>query len=575
MKITQDAHGFHRDERGRFIGKKQYNEHLKRINTDLTKLTKAIPIARLSGIFGGALMKAVQKVFKLIRGNKALLYTALVVPLSSALKAVKGIFGFMSKLASLSFNSIIKLFGLLWVWSKLGSLGGLNELSQAGHGGGGTGGGSQAAQRADTTFGTNHYKTLYDNIQNMANNPALWGNFVKLGFTNEDIKRFGSQDPSQSIREFLQGVEKRKDDLGGWQSYQAQTIMSGALSGLGLDFANMRGVSERGISGEQEKYFKQQQRNNAGLEKMEREYIKLQFEFTDLWRHFAVSLGPTMMKISRIFIKFGHRLAKFLGTNDNMEKALDGLYNVTVRVFEWLGTKGFDYVDKFFTWFDETGLPLLKKGWEWLQEFIAKASKQWDEWGGFEGIIDKIKTEFNELKEALGPVITFIKALGTAIGFVIDTFMQTIDAFLNWGPVKAALEGLGILSDYYSLGFNKLMYLATGNQKFKDNENDILNRMGSVTNNLSNKELQAIGASVQNLQGYNPNAMGYGNPLPTNQKDVLKDIRKAQVEQQALKFSGDATITINIEDGIGTKTISVQEMLNSFTMNNNQAGRGN
>lgn len=575
MKITQDAHGFHRDERGRFIGKKQYNEHLKRINTDLTKLTKAIPIARLSGIFGGALIKAVQKVFKLIRGNKAILYTALVVPLSSALKAVKGVFGFFSKLASLSFNSIIKLFGLLWVWSKLGSLGGLNELSQAGHGGGGTGGGSQAAQRADTAFGTSHYKTLYDNIQNMANNPALWGNFVKLGFTNEDIKRFGSQDPSQSIREFLQGVEKRKDDLGGWKSYQAQTIMSDALSGLGLDFANMRGVSERGIAGEQEKYFKQQQRNNAGLEKMEREYIKLQYEFTDLWRHFAVSLGPTMMKISRIFIKFGHRLAKFLGTNDNMEKALDGLYNVTVRVFEWLGTKGFEYVDKFFTWFDETGLPLLKKGWEWLQEFIAKAGKQWDEWGGFEGIIDKVKTEFNELKEALGPVIEFIKALGIAISFIIDTFTYAIDAFLNWGPVKAAIEGLGILSDYFSAGFNKTMHFITGDQKYKDNENAIYHRMGSNINKFNNKELQAIAATVQQLPGYNPNAMGYGNPLPTTQKEMLNNIRKAQVEQQAIKLSGDATLTINIEDGRGTKTMSVQEMLNSFTMNNNQAGRGN
>lgn len=442
--IKQDEHGFHRDEKGRFIGRKQYNEHLKKMNADMTKLAKAIPVGRIGTLLGNSLLKGLAKVFKTIRANRMLLFTAFVTPLTKALKAVKGIFGFMSKLANLTFNSIIKLFGLLWVWSKLGSLGGLNELSQAGHGGGGTGGGSQAAQRADTTFGTTHYKHLYDNIQNMANNPEMWGHFAKLGFSQEDVQRFGKQNPLLSIREFEEGIFKRANQIGGFTSYQAPSILGSGLSGLGMDMATFRGVYERGISGEQDAYFKQQLKNTSALEKMEREYTKLQYEFTDLWRHFAVSLGPTMMKISKVFIKFGHRLAKFLGTNDNMEKALNGLYEITKRVFEWLGTKGFNYIDKFFTWFDTEGLPLLKKGWQWLKDFASSASEKWKEWGGLDGIIDKVTKEYTELKEALQPVITLMKFLGKAIAFTIGTFIEAINATLNWGPIKAILKENGI-----------------------------------------------------------------------------------------------------------------------------------
>lgn len=586
MKVTQDTHGFHRDEKGRFLSKKQLQEYKREARKagqqaamefakGISKKTGKVvnvalnvsliaplikKVAKLSRFLGNSLAKNIRKSFRAWKKD----------PFKEAFNSVKGIFKFLGKIASMSFNSLIKLFGLLWVWSKLGSLGGLNELSQAGHGGGGTGGGSQAAQRADTTFGTNHYKTLYDNIQNMANNPALWGNFVKLGFTNEDIKRFGSQDPSQSIREFLQGVEKRKDDLGGWQSYQAQTIMSGALSGLGLDFANMRGVSERGISGEQEKYFKQQQRNNAGLEKMEREYIKLQFEFTDLWRHFAVSLGPTMMKISRIFIKFGHRLAKFLGTNDNMEKALEGLYNVTVRVFEWLGTKGFDYVDKFFTWFDETGLPLLKKGWEWIKDLGQKAYKVWNSLN-----FDNIQKGWREFVDEMQPVIDLLKMFGAVIKSIVVTISTIILKIIDIPIIK---DALGLVGDMYMAGFNNIMGLLTGDKKYYEKADDIYNRRGSIIGKMSNEELaeraKKIGFAGEYLQRQKGVLDTY-NALPKTKEDLLKEARSAKVMQQSLSLSGDATLTINIEDGRGTKTISVQEMLNSFTMNNNQAGRGN
>lgn len=586
MKVTQDTHGFHRDEKGRFLSKKQLQEYkrearkagqqaalefAKGISRKTGKVVNVAlnvsliaplikKVAKLSRFLGNSLSKNIKKSFNAWRKD----------PFKQAFNSVKGIFKFLGKISSMSFNSLIKLFGLLWVWSKLGSLGGLNQLSQAGHGGGGTGGGSQAAERADTTFGTTHYKTLYDNIQNMANNPAMWGNFVKLGFTNEDIKRFGTQDPSASIKEFLQGVENRKDQLGGWQSYQAQAIMSGALNGLGLDFASMRGVSERGISGEQEQYFKQQIRNTASLEKMEREYTKLQYEFTDLWRHFAVSLGPTMMKISRIFIKFGHRLANFLGTNDNMEKALDGLYRITERVFEWLGTKGFDYVDKFFTWFDETGLPLLKKGWEWIKDLGQKAYNIWNSLD-----FENIKKGWNEFVEEMQPVIDLLKMFGTAVKAIVTTISAIVLKIIDIPIIK---DALGFVGDMYMAGFNNIMGLLTSDDKYFKKANQIIRDRKSILHGKSDAELLEIG---------NKNGLGKYLQPKVDVLDYRKSIRwdllkedksekiSAKAMEQSLRLSGDATLTINIEDNRATKTISVQEMLDTFISQNNQAGRGN
>lgn len=578
--IKQDEHGFHRDEKGRFISRKQYNEHLKKVNVDLTKLTKAIPMGRIGTLLGNSLLKGLSKVFKTIRANRMLLFTAFVTPLTKALKAVKGIFGFMSKLANLTFNSIIKLFGLLWVWSKLGSLGGLNELSQAGHGGGGTGGGSQAAQRADTTFGTTHYKHLYDNIQNMANNPEMWGHFAKLGFSHEDVQRFGKQNPLLSIREFEQGIFRRAKEIGGFTSYQAPSILGSGLSGLGMDMATFRGVYERGISGEQDAYFKQQLKNTSSLEKMEREYTKLQYEFTDLWRHFAVSLGPTMMKISRVFINFGHRLAKFLGTNDNMERALDSLYKITKKVFEWLGTKGFDYIDSFFKWFDEEGLPMLKKGWQWLKDFASSASEKWKEWGGLDGIIDKVTKEYTELKEALQPVITLMKFLGKVISFTINTFLEAINATLNWGPIKAVLKenGLGDLIGHTVAfaGARLGSLMPTTNMQTRKMYNDLAVYHGDQVVKSGNTLYKDF------MDGINDIVKSDNEKQREESKKVLYDTFEA-THRQANRFNDraapmqtipDINIYLNMDGTIISEKVEVK--LNEILQNNNnQSGGGN
>lgn len=434
MSIRIDKQGFYRDDKGRYASKADYEFQVntEQAEKNIESLDNKIQAENSSlRDMQSELDKVQEKLNKVARElNKEGMWNRIgntikkvFAPFKKAFTYIKGIFGFLKKIASLTFGSLIKLFGLLWVWSKLGSVSGLNRLSQAGIGGGGTAGGSQAAMRTDEVFGTSHYKHLYDNIQNIANNPNNWGALSILGLS--DVReQLGTQDPSKSVSMVMQTIaDTIKGRYGGYQSAQAQPIVTSALGQLGLDFAGVRAWDESGIKDAQDKYFEQQNKNIDGLVKLEQAYRKLQFQFTDLWRHFAVSLGPVVLKLSPIFIKFGHRLASWLSSTEIVKNAFDSLYEVTKKVFEWLGTGGLD---------------ALRRAMEWVRGFYRETLKPFGEkianWvknnGGFNGVIEKLKDGLSSLWQV---VLSVAKGIGLATVAILDN--PIVKKMASWGDI--------------------------------------------------------------------------------------------------------------------------------------------
>lgn len=547
MSIRIDKQGYYRDAQGRYASKADYEFQVntEKAEKNLDTLGKKIQEENASlRDMQSELDKVQEKLNKVAKElNKegmwnriSLTIKKVFAPFKKAYGYIKGIFGFLKKIASLTFGSLIKLFGLLWVWSKLGSVSGLNQLSQQGIGGGGTAGGSQAAQRADEVFGTTHYKHLYDNIQNISNNPNNWGALSILGLS--DIReQLGTQDPAISVSMVMQRIaDTIKDKYGGYQSANAQPIVTSALSQLGLDFAGIRAWDESGIKEQQDKYFKQQNKNVDGLVKIEQAYRKLQFQFTDLWRHFAVSLGPVVLKLSPIFIKFGHRLASWLSKTQVVEDAFESLYQVTKKVFEWLGTGGLDNLRKAMEWvrgfYKETLRPFGEKIVNWVNNN-----------GGIMGIVDKVK---NALTQFYHSILGITKSISVVLASLID----------NW-----AMKG--ILGDDVADGIMKTLYGVAANAS---------GLLGDKVDYNKYSQLAGLGSKSKELEksyittSTSPDFVGTAHNQ--NMADFEKFIKRQKPQEVKVTIGG----TVKLEDQKGN-TSAIVDMAKLAEYNNSRGGQ--
>lgn len=339
------------------------NERLKRQSTNINRIVDCF--ARVVEA-AEKTQKAVEKTdISLIRVGKTV--TRMIAkPFKIAFNCVKGIFGFLKKIGSLTFGTLFKLFAGLAAITKINSLMKILGQEFSGKSIGSTGTKYRALSRVEGAYGMSGLTETASGMQNLLNNPLEFSKLAQWGFL-KGREHYNNMDPADAAMEMIQDAHKFVMGLPGqYKNLFARQVLGG--SGL-IDINKLQGIGKtfdqfRGTQHDIMKYYKQQIPITKRMIGVSIEYNKVMYELEDLWQSFAVELGPILLTLMRAFKD---------GAAEILRMAVQtGLVSKVLKTVEWA-------ISEFNQWYDNNGQAKLQTAFQALAGFVDSIPIIWDD----------------------------------------------------------------------------------------------------------------------------------------------------------------------------------------------------
>ena len=389
------------------------NKKAERVNKSIQKTTTIFD--KIGKVVNFVVIKPFKMLWKIIDG---------------VLKGIGKIWRFLKKIASLTFGNLLKVFGLMWLWTKLSTLMGLNAHQYQGTGAGTQGTQHRALERAETMYGTgNTLQTVMDNMKNIINNPQMHSISAQLG-VKDLLPQLNNMEVGSASFKYLNEIIDRartKTNTEGDKVFDTnywRTVIQPALEQIGLSTNQLRGYV--GVAQPMEADYNrlQKARISGGMLKVERAYHKLNFAMQDLTQRIMVTFSPVILNLGNWLVKLGHKLVDLITNNENFKNLLGMVNNALDKFFTWLSTDAYKDIKNFI---DKTGEKI--KGFvEWTKEI-----KETDGFETFINTVDFIVEVFKRLGSIIMMVVDILKLFAND---TILTIKKIQHFFLSAGNMK-------------------------------------------------------------------------------------------------------------------------------------------